>query len=217
MSPGLHSLIHEIKMLELQLNYHVVVCIHVPGTTIILQGADGLSRGVWISLLHVRDSSRFILASLFVPLHASQDAALWMSKRYGTPLPSKCFTAHSHWSALDVFDTLTLWLPAPEIASQMISFVLNAWVERPHTSQACFVILKMCTRSWRFLSRQLVEIEVLPPESSSFLHPLPLVVLFLPCYTHALTPVSSPPQRFDAVVVSNYEAFQAEATMLCGL
>jgi hypothetical protein len=40
-SPGLHSLIHEIKMLELQLNCQLV-CIHVPSTTIILQGADGL-------------------------------------------------------------------------------------------------------------------------------------------------------------------------------
>lgn len=215
-SPGLHSLIHEIKMLELQLNCQLV-CIHVPGTTIILQGADGLSRGVWISPLHARDSSRTILASLFAPVHAAQDAALWMSKRYGTPLPSKCFTAHSHWSALDVFDTLTLWLPAPEIASQMISFVLNAWVERPHTSQAYFVVPRIFTRSWRYLSRQLVEIEVLPPDSSPFSHPLPLVVLFLPCYTRALTPVSSPPQRFDAVAISNYEAFQAEATMLRGL
>jgi hypothetical protein len=67
-SLGLHSLIHDIKMLELQLNCHVV-CIHVPGTTISLQGADGLSRGVLISPLHARDSSRSILASLFAPVH----------------------------------------------------------------------------------------------------------------------------------------------------
>jgi hypothetical protein len=42
--------------------------------------------------------------------------------------------------------------------------------------------------------------------------------MFLTCYTRALIPVSLPPQRFDAVAVSNYEAFQAEeATMLRGL
>ena len=53
------------------------------------------------------------------------------------------------------------------------------------------------TWSWRYLSRQLVEIEVLPPDSLPYAH--------------------SPPQRFDTVAVSNYEAFQAEATMMRGL
>jgi len=44
----LHELILQIKLLELHLEIRLIV-VHVPGTYMITQGTDGLSRGLWIS------------------------------------------------------------------------------------------------------------------------------------------------------------------------
>ncbi len=42
-SPSIHSLLEDIKLLEIELEI-VLEVIHVPGTTIITEGTDGLSR-----------------------------------------------------------------------------------------------------------------------------------------------------------------------------
>ena len=42
------SLVVKIEELELELGCHLEV-VHVPGTYLIMQGTDGLSRGVWLS------------------------------------------------------------------------------------------------------------------------------------------------------------------------
>jgi hypothetical protein len=49
-SSGLHNLIEENQTQELQLGCYLEG-IQVPGTTIIQQGADPLSKGLWISPL----------------------------------------------------------------------------------------------------------------------------------------------------------------------
>jgi hypothetical protein len=43
---SLHLLVQQLKALELALGCRLEV-IHVPGTTMITQGTDGLSRGIW--------------------------------------------------------------------------------------------------------------------------------------------------------------------------
>jgi hypothetical protein len=43
---ALHILVQQLKALELALGCRLEV-IHVPGTTMITQGTDGLSRGIW--------------------------------------------------------------------------------------------------------------------------------------------------------------------------
>jgi hypothetical protein len=55
-SPELHKLIRRIKLLELQLGCRVEV-IHVPGVTMISEGTDGLSRGVWVAADRIARSS----------------------------------------------------------------------------------------------------------------------------------------------------------------
>jgi hypothetical protein len=47
-SSGLHALIEDIRLLELELNCTLKV-VHVPGTIMIDQGTYGLSRGIWMS------------------------------------------------------------------------------------------------------------------------------------------------------------------------
>jgi hypothetical protein len=55
-SPSLHNLIRRIKILELRLKYRLEP-IHVPGRLMVYQGADGLSRGIWMSADHVLRST----------------------------------------------------------------------------------------------------------------------------------------------------------------
>jgi hypothetical protein len=55
-SPSLHALIRRIKILELRLKCRLEP-IHVPGRLMIQQGADGLSRGIWVSADHLLRSS----------------------------------------------------------------------------------------------------------------------------------------------------------------
>jgi hypothetical protein len=62
--PGLHKLIKEIRLLELELGCSLQV-IHVPGIVMINQGMDGLSRGIWMSALQgLKDSGRMTQAVL---------------------------------------------------------------------------------------------------------------------------------------------------------
>jgi hypothetical protein len=55
-SPGLHQLIEEIRLLELELECSLQA-VHVPGLIMIDQGTDGLSRGIWMSALQGLEDS----------------------------------------------------------------------------------------------------------------------------------------------------------------
>jgi hypothetical protein len=52
-TPSLNDMVEKIKRLEIDLGCHLEV-VHVPGTTIITERTDGLSRGIWISSFHPR-------------------------------------------------------------------------------------------------------------------------------------------------------------------
>ena len=47
-SPGLHALVQDIKAACLDLGCQLEV-VHVPGKLMIIQGTDGLSRGLWLA------------------------------------------------------------------------------------------------------------------------------------------------------------------------
>jgi hypothetical protein len=66
-SPGLHQLIEEICLLELELDYSLQV-VHVPGLIIIDQGTDGLSCGIWMSALQGLQDSDRLTQAIFEPL-----------------------------------------------------------------------------------------------------------------------------------------------------
>jgi hypothetical protein len=65
-SPGIHSLVEDIK-LEIDMGI-VLEMIHVPGITIITEGTDGLSRGIWSTPLHQRPDRHILLAEIFAPV-----------------------------------------------------------------------------------------------------------------------------------------------------
>ncbi len=64
---ALHKLIQEIKLLELTLGIDLQV-VHVPGTAMIEQSTDGLSRGIWATELHTCVDQKALTASVFAPV-----------------------------------------------------------------------------------------------------------------------------------------------------
>jgi hypothetical protein len=63
-----HTLIQAIYLLELELDCHLQV-VHVPGVVMIDQGTDGLSRGVWMSDLHLHVDHGRLTTAVFNPAH----------------------------------------------------------------------------------------------------------------------------------------------------
>jgi hypothetical protein len=71
-SKSLHAMVEKIKRSEIELGCHLEV-VHVPGTTIITERTDGLSRGIWISTLHPQPTQQQLLSEIFAPVTASPD------------------------------------------------------------------------------------------------------------------------------------------------
>lgn len=113
----------------------VLEVVHVPGTTLVMEGTGSLSRDIWISALHEKPDRQELLAEIFAPVPFLPDAGHWVMNEVGFP-PS---TPWSHWSwELDwcsdnIFDHLTIWAPPPEVARQLIYALLQLYVERALT------------------------------------------------------------------------------------
>jgi hypothetical protein len=134
-SPGLHRLIEEIRLLELELDCSLQV-IHVPGLLMILQGMDGLSRGIWMAPFHDLLDPTDITRAVFAP--ATYDATIVNS--YVTQFGLGDWYQHHRWDqtwdARNCFDRLTVWFPPPEVARQLLIFLLETWAEKPTTTSA---------------------------------------------------------------------------------
>jgi hypothetical protein len=65
-NPRLHELVRAFKHIEMDLQCQVEV-VHVPGTTMIGQATDGLSRGVRCTALHDSHNQRQLVGAVCVP------------------------------------------------------------------------------------------------------------------------------------------------------
>jgi hypothetical protein len=85
-----------------------------------------------------------------------------------------------------------MWFPPPEIARQVITFVLESWVECPRTTSALFFIPRTVPAFWFGLSRYIMEVTTLHPHLSPLstpgILPIPVVVLYLPPHQPILSP-----------------------------
>jgi hypothetical protein len=145
----LHRLIVKIKNLELDLGCALEV-VHVPGTTIITQGMDGLSRGIWCTPMHHRPDQSRLIAEIFAPVTFSPPLGDWACMQANIPWPY-------HWTARDwrlpwdphqVFDQLTIWAPPPELAAQLLYALLQIYVERPLTTSFLVILPRVLQRRW---------------------------------------------------------------------
>ena len=82
--PRLHSLIWQIKCLELDLGIQLQV-VHVPGVVMIQQGSDALSRGVWVTPFQAITDQRTLTAAVFAPLTPDSHLIKSYINRYRLP------------------------------------------------------------------------------------------------------------------------------------
>jgi hypothetical protein len=214
-SPELHKLIREIKAYEVKLGCRLEA-IHVPGDLMILVGPDGLSRGIWMS--PERHSVSSVLASHRVLQAIPYQPALatWALSQVGLPLHQQYrhIAGLDDWTFSNVYNQVSLWTPAPELARQALRFFLDSWVEAPWTTAGIFLIPRILQRDWAFLSKHVHEVVVLyPHELPTHLRydsPIPLVLLYFPFYIRAL-----PLDRLDPPADSTfYEQWHQQQTEL---
>jgi hypothetical protein len=190
-SPVLHKLLTRIKLIALTLNVQLEV-VHIPGTSIITQGTDGLSRGVWMSQLHTQHDQDDILASIFAPIPYLPYVKEWARQQIG--LPVDCLIQHSSWQLewrpRNIMHRLTLWMPPPEIAPQLLHTLLQVYVEAPLTTAMIIIVPCVIQKRWSRLSRSVVEIGRYPlsilPHTSDFLLQIPFVLLYIPYHHRSL-------------------------------
>lgn len=188
--PRLHAQIEEIKLLEAQLGIQLQV-VHVPGLVIIEQGADGLSRGVWISAMHHHElSQEAIISAIFDPL-PFDPTLVHRALQEVAPGPALFYQDwNSPWDARNFFHKTTVWFPPPEIARQAILFALESWCEAATTSAALFIVPRILPAFWWGLSKHLVELKSIYPHKELMRRPpvlpIPVCVLYLPPYVHRL-------------------------------
>jgi hypothetical protein len=190
-SPSLHKLIRRIKILELLLGCRLEP-IHVPGRLMILQGADGLSHGMWMSADHVLRST---VEESRLSLHAvpfSHLLGAW-ALRQANLLPTAPYV-HAHdtsdWTWDSIGNQTSIWTPSPEVAHQAITSFLDLWVERSATTSAVFLIPRILQRDWGFLSKHVVELGVFDPRDlpwgCRFHSLIPFCLLYVPRYVRSL-------------------------------
>jgi hypothetical protein len=194
-SPRLHKLIEEIRMLELELGLHLEI-IHVPGFIMIWQATDSLSRGIWMTPLQALEDPNLLTRAIFDPLpfdSALVDFYCNMIPQRGL-LPPGTPWEYRHWEldwdASTCFDRCTVWFPPPELARQVICFILEAWVERPLTTSALIFVPRVVQAFWWGLCRHIKELATIYPHLTPLrlqpIVPIPVVVLYLPPHQRSL-------------------------------
>jgi hypothetical protein len=90
-----------------------------------------------------------------------------------------------------VFDRLSVWFPPPELARQVLIFMLETWAEKPLTSTSLFFIPRTVPAFWWGLSRHLILLPTIYPHLTPLRYPpmlpTPIVVLYLPPHQRSLS------------------------------
>jgi hypothetical protein len=206
-SPSLHNLIRRIKILELQLKCRLEP-IHIPGRLMILQGADGLFRAIWMSADHVL---RLSVEESHLTLGVTSFNHLlgaWTLRQASLPPPTPFVhvTDTAEWSWHLIGNQMSIWNPAPEIAHQAITSFLDLLVEQATMTSALFIIPRILQQDWGFLSKHVVELGVFDPRDLSwgcrFPSLIPFCLLYVPRYIRTLPAVDmmdvrSYPTKFE--------------------
>jgi hypothetical protein len=169
----------------------------IPGAWISLGLQSTLGGWVYLSPLRSRPKQQAILAEIFAPLPHSPDVTAWAVNQVGYwDIPCHYRSWNCWWDPAECFDRLTLWCPPPEVAPQLLYFLLQCYVERPLSTAMLVVLPRTLQRKWSRPSRHVVEIGVyqraeVPFVNRSFLT-IPIILLLIPFHVRTL-----PPTRLD--------------------
>jgi hypothetical protein len=210
----LHKLIRKIKTYEVLLGCRIEV-IHVPGTLMIEEGTDGLSRGLWLSPHRIHRSSLCEAALALGPVSFSNDLGQWALDFVGLH-PHSPFTLHSTssvWNFESIYGQLSIWIPAPEVARLALVTFLEIWVEAATDTSGLFLIPRIMQRDWGHLSKHVFEMgtiyPTLLPPGAAYDSLIPFVVLYVPPHSRVL-PVCRMDQRTPVGRDERWHVQQAE-------
>ena len=158
----------------------------------ITQGTDSLSKRMWISNLHRLMTERSMLAAVFAPTTFDLSLMCLIQHHLPSALPPFFYNDLGHpWDEELCFDRLTVWCPPPVLGRQVITFLLNMWVERPRTLSALIILPRTCSASYRGLSKYIWHVGTINPRDTLLcfqpILPIPIEVLYLPPHTPFLS------------------------------
>jgi hypothetical protein len=197
-SPELHRLIVAIKTLEQKLDI-VLEAVHVPGTSIITQGTDGLSRGIWCSPLHDRPDQKVILELVFAPIPHSPQLTAWACREAHVSPPVRYHHVDwaSNWHPRQVIGKHTIWTSPPEIAAQLLYDLLTCYIADPLNTSFMCLLLWVLQRRWGQSSRHVHEVGVFARDKVPLVHSsilqIPVVLLHVTSHSRVLPD----PSRMD--------------------
>ena len=117
------------------------------------------------------------------------------------------------WDAGTIIDRCTVWFPPPEMARQCISLALEAYIERPLTTSALFVVPRVVQAFWWGLSKCLHELPTIFPHKTPLRIPprvpIPVIVLYLPPHERVLPPLSNRLERIPRSRAERWHLDQA--------
>ena len=180
-SPGLHQLVLEIKEAAAELGCYLEV-VHVPGTLMIGQGTDGLSRGMWLA----QERREWgINQKIFEPVPYCPKLGHWAAEQLGYHQWWPWYMDFPRVPDMSVITgRLTIWAPPPETTRQVVTTYLRRWVQTPTNSCAIFLIPRILQRQWGRIARYVEECGVyqgeLLPIDVAFVSPLPFLLLHIP-------------------------------------
>jgi hypothetical protein len=148
-NPALHGLVRDLKRLELQHGCQVWV-IHVPGDTMILQGTDGLSRGIWRSALN--QDRTFDMRNMFKAYPVSSLLFNWAIGLTGSDRVKQhewtFYGDASDWSPTKVINRHGFWTVRPSFCRQAMMAAARVWVETPMATSHIFIVPRIMQRSF---------------------------------------------------------------------
>jgi len=194
----LHKLVTELKLLEVMLNCQVTV-VHIPGTEIIAQGSDGLSRGLWSHKRHIHPD--WSLGELLKPVTLQEDPLTWLLEQARISgshpeevkdLPSSSDnwsyqTDGTPWEGASLVNRHLIWLVSPSLARQAMTASTLSWSESPFTSSSFFVIPRIFQRDFGRVDKHIEFLGQYDPNHTPFKHPLPILLFFLPHYKRRIS------------------------------
>ena len=178
----LWTLLLKIKLLELKLQC-VLQVIHVPGTTMISQGTDGLSRGIDMQVLGSHRSNSLIplLCRPALPTSEILHWVLSILQPYWPLSTSFLFqTDFSNWNKSSMLQRSVLWCVSPAFARQAILQALSIWVEAPTVSGHIFLIPRIFQRDFGRLSKFVLYAGQYTSLPVPFTPIVPFVLYFIP-------------------------------------
>ncbi len=182
-SKELMTLIHEIRLLELEMGCRVEV-IHVPGKLMITQGTDGLSRGMVLQSFAASDGILPLL-NIWRPAECSPALLAWALATANVPntyrLRPWLFRQDlDDWSLTPLLHRFTFWCPSPHFGKQCILQALAAWVESPFDSGHLFLIPRIMQRDFGRVHKHVKFIGVFWDVPLTFTPVVPFLLFYLP-------------------------------------